>query len=430
MEAKYGDRNFDGAMLAVAFRDLGRLPAFAPDVNTFLRQEIVKVLNDKDLKPDERKARVQELRAVVLNAPAAAYSTTINHTTENGEEVFHYYPRLQIDFTADLLSNSTLDRFSQLIMYVELNEDDHAKGVRLLDFSPKPSDIVDYSRGQLKQSAELQAKATAGRTTGSSATTESGDTTEKDESGLSLGADIAFTATEEYTRQLQDALEKRTAGIVNNGRGLLVQFRAVRQLRIGGTYPFDVMLEIPSEVIPLPGTDYEFYGLDPVVKAITPRIALIGVVRHVYDRGTAGFFNIVPEIENDDVYEQVVLETIADKELWSFHGEIWVRPNPFKDPPKLTVHVVTNHELGSFVVTDVTNPAEPTILGRGKGVENKIKIETGDLENPINAQIDFHPIVRFGDQGTVTVVKPAPTSSQFMINVGASGKKSFVVKYE
>lgn len=430
MRAKYGDENFAGAMLDVTFRDLGRVPVFDPQVNTFLRQEIIKIQNDKELKPEERNARIQELRAVVLNAPAAANSTTFNRISGKGEEIFYYYARLQIDFTADLLSNSTLDRFSQLIMFIELPEEAHAKNVRFLDFAPKPSDIVDYTRGQLKQSAQLQAKATAGRTAGSNKTTESGDSSKTSESGLSLGADVSFTATEEYTRQLQDALEKRTAGIMANGRALLVQFRSVRHLRIGGTYSFDVMLEIPSTVQQLPGTNGKFYALDPVVNVIKPKIALIGVVRHVYDRGKTGFFNIVPEIENDDVYEQVVLKSISDEELWSFNGEPWIRPYEFEPAKMFTVHVVTNHELASFVVTDITDAREPKIINRGKGEDVKLKIETDDLQNNMLVQIDFFPIVHFVDKGAVSIVNPSLTTSKFHIDANSAGTKSFVVKYQ
>lgn len=426
MNAKYGDPAFDSADLSVMVRDLGLLPPLAPDLTAFMRAEIAKILNDPKLSQEKRQARVQELRAFFFNAPELQNSTTLRGFTKNGEEIYHYFPRFQIDFSADLLSNSVLDRFSQLVMYIRLTDDVAGKGVRFVDFVPKGSDILEYSRGEFKEKHQLQAKGTAGRSSSDVENTVSGDTTTTETRGVSLGGEVSFTSSEEFTRQLKDALEKQTAGIVENGRALLVQLRSVRHIRIGGTYEFGVMLEIPSLVKPAPH-NAKYYVNSPAVELIEPEIVLLGVVRHVYNRGQTGFFNKVPEIENDGVFEQVVIRrpTVT---LWSFNQNPWIRPYVFQANAAFTVHVATNNDAATFVVTDTK---DDSILATGKGATAKLTIPTADLAHRITAKIDFKPIVVVPTNGSKHVLTATPASPpSFQINVGDTGSKSFSVSYQ
>lgn len=399
LEDKYSDDEFKAAKLSFIVLDRGKRPSFLPiDVS----EHVAKILTaDSKLSDAERIDREELLKARLRNVPDFPDVTVLHHIDKEGREVYYYYPRIAIDFSTQLISSSPLDRFSFLAIVVKLKEgsldseviarlkekgwDERDFQARVIDFSPKAADIAEYSRGQFAIGSQVQAKAsyspkgTALQTQG----TELNNTVTG--SSLTQLADVGYTYTESYTSELKDAIEKRNTGLLEDGRLFYGEFRSIREKRIGGTYHFDLMLEIPAFPVghdkdgkPIPADremcqEAENIISVPLVKELRADVFLVGVVRHVYDRGYLGVFNKVPESENDHVYEQVVLEKVADQLLWKFEHPPWFVPVT-RDPEEKKVFditVYTNEKDARFAL--LTKKGE--ILAHGGGDSTTFKIE-------------------------------------------------------
>ena len=397
---KYGKKDFKPVKLSVNVRDLGTTPLHAPEISLEARKAIAKIHTDSKLSKDQRSERAQSLRNAFLNDPQIINSTTLKGHDKEGHEIYHYFPRLQFDFSADLFSSSNFDRFSQLAMVILIPKTDFRKGVRFLDFSPKGADIAEFTRGQLQQQSQLAAKASV-------------EAAEPIAQSVSLGGELSYTATETFTRDLKDAIEQRTVGIIENGRGFLVQLRAIKQLRVGGTYTFDVTLEIPS--IPENLTGEKHYQAEPVISRLVPKILLVSVVRHVYDRGMTGWFTRVPETENDDVYEQVVIKEIYNQKIWEFNEVPWIRPIVIK-VPTFTAKIITNRKDARFAILDKGH----NILAHGTGEKAELSIPIGRILGTV-AWLKFFPVVHTPTEGNPTNLKPTPATIRI---TDLAGKKN------
>ena len=262
-----------------------------------------------------------------LNVPQSFEIKTLN-TTKGGCELYYYYPHIEVDLSADVLSPSLNDRFSNLIFLIHLDHVDKesfGKRVRFVNFLPKDTDIAEFSRGVLNESMVAQVKGTYGLTKSGKATNVSGNQTTESSVSPSLGGEVSLTYTEGLERDLKEAIEKKTTGIVQNGQTFLADLRALRNVRIGGSYRFDLLLEVPAQ---LNATD-EFCESDPVQNEVRARVVIVGVVRHVEDLGHTGVIQRVPEAENDDVFEEVVLHEMPAQILWEYNNIPAVRLRPF-----------------------------------------------------------------------------------------------------
>lgn len=323
---KYGDPGFLAAQLGLNLHDRGTTPAFLPiDVLSVVASTIAGFAAASSESTAEQAARKkEELHALFTNnADIAPY--TAAHVV-GGARVYSYYPRLSLDLSAQLLATSPADRLSYLGLLVRLHDCCKDGRVRFLDFSPKAADFAEFTRGQLTEAAQVQAQVARGR--GRSQTTtqqepEGGAKSTTDTS--SLTPNLSGSLSEGYVTQLADAIERRTTGLTGGGRVFFADLRAIRQVRIGGTYNFDLMLEVPSTLSQGPG------GIQvslPVTQEIRGDVYLVGVVRHVYRRGHLGLITRIPESENDQVYEQVVLEAMPDQLLWKLAQDVWIDPPP------------------------------------------------------------------------------------------------------
>ena len=82
-------------------------------------------------------------------------------------------------------------------MVIELDEAAVRQGVRVIDFQPKAAaDIVDFTRGQVTQKYELAGKLSAGPATAAA---------------VPVSGDLSYTQTEQFARDLKDAIERRSA---------------------------------------------------------------------------------------------------------------------------------------------------------------------------------------------------------------------------
>jgi hypothetical protein len=423
MLAKYGDASYSSAQLSVNVRDLGIIPALRSPVDEKSRQEILKVLIDSKLSQKEKLAQIQLINASLVNIPVTPLATTLRGYDSAGREIYYYYPALQIDFSADVLSSTALDRFSHLIMLIMIPDEDFRKGVRFLEFDPKASDIAEFARGELKQQSTLNAKGTYGLARGGKTTqTGEGDSAEATR-GLNLGGELSYSLNETFTQLLKDSLEKRNVGIIEGGRGFLVQYRAFKNLLIGGTNVFDLLVEVPANSRDIGGESSQYYEAVPVIDTLKPEILLLGVVRHVYDRGMTGFFNRVPEIENDDVYEQVIVQMITDRVFWRFNNLPWIRPITAKIPT-YKVSVITHEKDANFAIIDKSDGSQ---LAKGTGEKNDLSITSSS--SPINAEIVFFPINHRGSDGRVTTLKPSTSSFQFTIPADSTDSRTFYISY-
>jgi hypothetical protein len=455
MLKRYGTEKFEAAELSATIRDRNTMPPFLPvdALSKILNDKIAAIVGNEKLSQTEKEQQGESLRDLLLNLPDLTPTTALHHKKEKEKkekerkgstqktkkilrEVNFYYPRVQIDFSSRLLTNSPLDRFDFLGMVVKIkNNKTHREcfkdgthrecfkdgthreySVRFVDFSPKDADIVEFTRGQFTQSAQLQAKGTV-------ALEPSGSQTK-------LGGELSYTQTEVYASELKDALEKRTTSILNNGELFVAEFRAIREKRIGGTYNFDLMLEIPAtieEVQDEPGS----YTSEPIITQINVDIYLVGVVRHVYKRGMKGFFfSRVPESENDNVYETVVREVLENKVLWAFQGEPWDGKDDTDKPPQITVTVVTNRDDARFILSD----EKGTVLGQGGGKEAKIIVDNKPVDNTQKKAPDrkwkltFLPIVSQANNGRILKLK-APSGEIYSIQPGEAQTFTAVGKY-
>ncbi|MEM7282007.1 MAG: hypothetical protein AAF438_10310 [Pseudomonadota bacterium] len=393
---RYGSAAIENAELSLTFRDRGAMPAFLP-VDIKLPSKLYDLYTGAgDTDPSDRISLEQLIKARVNNVPDLLPRTTYHHS-ENGREVYYFYPRISLDFSSQLLAQNVGDRFSYLGVAVILdNQPKNPRGdkVRFVDFWPKDADIVEYTRGKLTQNAQLNAKATSSSGNETTAGTENTDGGNKATDGSketgSSGAELAYTYSETFVNELQDAFERRTTGIFDDGKAFLAEFRSIKNKRIGGTYTFDLMLEMPA-VLKVGDTTSTSEPLDEKISA---HAYLVGVVRHVYKKGKTGLLTRVPEPDNDHVYEQVIVEPIASQKIWQYHGVPYTTNDTIlSDTFALTVY--TNNSDARYVVTSGTKPE--TVLGSGGGRESTITLPID--ENPVEAQIRFMDIIVENDSG-------------------------------
>ena len=312
MEAKYGDSNFVPLVLHANVHDRTIVPSFLP---VDFRTPLATSLFASNMTPSE-----QERRFVTLVNQPDIYSSTTQHAREDRFPIYHYFPRLSVDFSSSITSASPLDRIAFLLMVIRLTTDEQ---VRFTNFSPKDTDFVDFTRGQYTQTVKGAISANTSIQVTSSSTSDTG--TVGRNSGIGVAPGMTFS--DSYVTALADAIERRSTGLLDPGT-FYAAFRSLREVRIGGTYNFDLMLEVPSiergpcEVTTDGSREIQYWK--PIANEVRADIYLLGVMRHVHDRGRLGFFTKVPESENDDVYEQVVVKTIDDVLLWSHTEYDWV----------------------------------------------------------------------------------------------------------
>ena len=194
-------------------------------------------------------------------------------------------------------------------------------------------------------------------------TVEDTETTVSDEVSRSHGLSFAFS--ESFTQELKDAVERRSSGLIQDGKTFFTAFRAFRNVRIAGAYSFDLMLEVPATI----SSQGNIFVSEPVAREVRADILLLGVVRHVWKRGQVGIFHRVPESENDHTYDQVVLRVLSDRLLWKAAGEPWIDVQSQKHP-HCSLQIVTNHEEARAVVYDRTGK----IIAKGKGEDMQLEL--------------------------------------------------------
>ena len=416
MRKRYGTAEFEAAELSVTIRDRSTMPPFLPvdSLSKGLPDKIAAIVGNEKLSNEEKLRQEALLKARFFNIPDLIPTTTLHHM-EKEKKVYFYYPRVQVDFSSRLLTDSPLDRFDFLGMVVKINNDEtvvkinndetrekystHEKySVRFVDFSPKDADIVEFTRGQFTQNAQLETKGTVA--------------IEPPQSQTKLAGELSYTQAEAYVSELKDALEKRTTSILNDGKLFVSEFRAIREKRIAGTYNFDLMLEIPAIIKKgKPPT----YSSEPITNQIKVDIYLVGVIRHVYKRGMKGSFIRVPESENDKVYETVVRNVLKDRVLWTLQGNPWASEDPVQSD-EITVRVVTNRDDARFLLRDESK----TFLGQGSGKEATILVKNPKKDAPDRKlKITFLPIISQANNGRIMKLK-APAGEVYSIRPGES----------
>jgi|GEM_PF-2668419 len=412
--AEYGVAPFQPASLAVNIHDRSAAAALLPiDITTTVVNTLSTYIAANAKQPFGTPIALQQfLMARLRNIPDLALVAVPHDRLQCGIQSYYYYPQISLDFGSVFHSPSILDRLDYLAVRVKLHADS-CDGTdpepRIIDYTPKAADFADYTRGQLTTAAQLQAQlAYVPTKTVASITGETPDTTTTTKSatiGPASGPQIGATVSDSYVAQLTDAIDRRTSGVFDSGRTFYADFRGIRNVRIGGTYNFDLMLEVPtylardpcskdnpqrcrvtfsecSSASVTPGPYFSW----PIAEHVSADIALIGVLRHVYHRGHIGAFNKLPEAENDDVYEEVALRTLKDVPLWNFAGEPATTVVSAKQG--CTVAVTTNRDDGAFVVTG----KDGTVAGRGSGREGAISF-SADASGVCQGALTFIPVV-------------------------------------
>lgn len=380
MERKYGDSHFVPLALRATVRDRTTVPAFLP---VDLKKHLAAVLlASSELNLEERRQRF----SVLVNQPDL-YDSTARHGTVDGVPVYWYYPRLSVDFSAGVLAALPQDRLSFLLLIIRLRQ---PKGcdipIRFLDFAPKEADFVDFTRGNFTQALQLAVSADGSLVNTSQVTESAESQTTTGQTGFRLSPSLVFS--ESYANSLRDAIERRSTGLHDEST-FYATFRSLREVRIGGTYSFDLMLEVPAKE-GVCSDELEKKGLrvwEPVADQVRADILMLGVVRHVYDLGRTGVRVRVPEPENDNVYEQVVVEVVEDVVLWEFSGEPWVGSTTISEA-ECRVDVFTNREDALFLLEN--DHAE--VQGSGSGTRASVKYPPSG-EGGCSTTIRFLPIV-------------------------------------
>lgn len=448
MEAKYGDADFEAARLTFGVRDRGKTPAFLPTdaVALAAKNTAAIIAADPKLTPEDAIRRENLLKARLLNTADLPQTTTVHHTDKKGRDIYYYYPRLDINFSSELLSATNLDRFSFLGLVIALESgESETYGCstlrpRFIDFTPKAADFATFTRGTLTQNSQIQARAAYGSTQNSTLTTASpgGGTTPSTVAGLtrslSLDGGGSYTYSEAVVRELRDAIQRRSIGIDDQGQVFFAEYRSINAIRIGGTYNFDLMLEVPA--YGRDNGDTWDYESAPVTKEIRANIYLVGVIRHVYDRGETGLLLHYPEAENDHVYEQVVLRVYDKELLWKFNGSPWMSKSDGEsdgesdEEAMFTLTVVSNHADARFVVKresgeeDAYLPIqEVTCAGDGCKTECELPIE-----EDYSARVEFLPIGDTSARSDTVVLKATASPEIFTVRQNG-GEKTIVGTY-
>jgi hypothetical protein len=397
LKLRYGDSSFQAADLSFNHHDRTSTPAFQ---RADARSSLVTTLGalftaDSKLTQQQRISTQRLLEARLLNVPDLAHITAPHGTAGCGKGcrddfkdcidccaregrsdcqeacsspkaiLYYYYPRVSVDFSSSLRTLAPVDRLSHLGLVVRIQDREGGirDGVRFLDFFPKDADLVEFSRGDFNQSIALQGGANLGATTSGTLTRGEAPLVSVAGTGSSQGLSSTVTLSEGLSSKLADAIERRSTGILENGSIFFADFRSIRQVRIAGTYNFDLMLEIPSRLRRMGDVAVS----EPVRDELIADVFLIGVVRHVYDRGHMGILYRVPESENDDLYEEVILDYLPNQLLWTAPEEPWFDPLTFQ-ASQCKLRILTNREEAVFVVTDEVS-GEIVANGTGKDVE-------------------------------------------------------------
>ncbi|PCI80994.1 MAG: hypothetical protein COB20_02560 [SAR86 cluster bacterium] len=351
LQGRYGVATQSGANEIIELNSVIRRKDTTP---SFLYDEEYKAINNaiatvalnEKLTSSKKGELIRGIRARLLNTPRSDSLTTRSYLYE-GVDMYNYFPRIEVDFSAKLRSVSELDTFKHLGIVIEIQ--DKFSNTKFIDYTPKEADVVAFSRGTLKQDNKLTVSPSVEDTvkqaiaSSSSTTAPVTSDSETDTTQLTRGLETGFTASESYTNALVDALERRTTGILDDGNVFFASYRSARDKRISGTYTFDLMLEIESKaelfyadnssevdanscdnMILNSGKTLTYVASVPCDDDVLVDIYLVGVARHVYDRGLTGYFAKVPEVENDDVYEHVVVRKIPSVALWSLAGPSWL----------------------------------------------------------------------------------------------------------
>lgn len=435
LEDKLGCTDCKTSELSIVVRDRTKIPPFLP-VDISIEKELLGLYLNKDISSEEKKKLASIAESNLLNVPDLPRRTAIHDVIPGKERLYFYYPRIQIDFASKLRSPSALDRYTYLGMAVELKtnhqvsdknlnpgaSNDHHNGPRFIDFQPKAADIVEFTRGELTQKAELAAKTslskqevdkiTGGTSTGSDA--EQATSGSERSRTRTFTPDLSFSMSETFVNSLKDSIEARTAGILEQGNAFFSDIRAIKDRRIGGTYSFDMMLEVPA-TLQKPNEQSRAYMSEPCVTEIRADVYMVAVVRHVYERGYTGWFTRVLEPDNDKVYYQVVAKHIPNVLLWKYNGLPWVKVQTTRSD-EFVVSVTTNRDDAKFIVK--TKDATSKIVGTGSGSTANITIPA--QKNDIEAYVEFLDVVEVAD-GNIHVFS-APKSNTFTIKKDESGE--------
>ncbi|MBB6228800.1 hypothetical protein FHS79_002991 [Polymorphobacter multimanifer] len=392
----YGNETGTAANIAVSARDQSVTPAIVPlDAIRSNTGDIAKVLLDPKLSAQQKDKLIIQLRDSLLSAPESPSRLVQHGQTPTGSIVYHYFPQLTLDLTGTLQSADALDRFDFIAAAIRIPGNSKA---RFINFAPKAADLFDFTLGQLKQSASATAKADAGRTGSdvekAGSTPAVGSTAAQESTrGASFGAGLNFALSDELTRDLRSSLEARSAGILDNGKLFLVELRSNDQRRIAGTYNFDVMLEVPSDIEKSTAESPVAYTLsNPQETEVMAEVRVVGIIRHVARSGQTGIFKKAPEPLNDDVFREVVVRDMLVP-LWSFNN---IPLAQIAENFNLTV--LANEDDASFSVLDEASK----VIGYGTGRFNRLSIPAGT-----KARIAFNPINRVTTNQAFILEAPA-----------------------
>jgi hypothetical protein len=418
---KYGHPNFRAAQVSFDVHDRNTAPALLPyDVTQLVATSLATLITSNPKLAAADVTNIQASLQTHLRDVADLPQVTVWHHNDmqTGARVYYYYPRISLDFSAQFPSTSTYDRLSYLALVVRLKQAPSDTAPRFLDFAPKSADLASFSRGTFTQATQAQAQIGYG---GSSSTVKTigaaPSVTATTNGTTTTGPSLSLSNSDTYADTLADTVERRTMGILDQGQTFFADLRAVREVRIAGTYNFDLMFEVPSTI----ETFEKYNASKPVVPEIKADVYLIGVVRHVFKRGTKGFITRVPETENDLVYEQVLLKVLPDQQLWKFYGEYFAKPKqPPKAPTVCKIKVVTNRDDASFILEDGDGRANASASGKEAVVELK-PMKNGDWKG----RIVFLPIISSSDEKGAQVLAAKPAQIE-----GCKPDSSILVKGE
>lgn len=353
--------------------------------------DIAKIMADGTTSASQKEAAVAQLRNNYRRMPEA-YPALVSRLemaplgvggTPIPVTVYHYFPKVTLDLTGELLGAANLDRIDFLAVSVRLTGNEK---VKFTNFSPKTADLFDFTLGSLKQSASVSGSVTAGqgssRTDTDTATSIGSSAVDAVGKTGSLGGSLSASMSDELTRDLSSNLDARSAGIVDGGRVFVIALRSNDQKRISGTYSYTVMLDVPSVASRATvSTGATYIVSDPVEKLVRAEVRVVGLVRHVEKRGKTGTFKRVPEPLNDDTFDQVVLvEKLLP--LWEMQQPSTL--NLERSENNLTIY--TNETDATFTV--YSDDQARTVLRRGGGRETKVFLPTeGKVDvvfDPIN----------------------------------------------
>lgn len=398
--------------LGFTVKDRTKTPPYSPyDYRSAL---LTLLTGTKAPSPAEYEEKVRQLGLL----PDLVRSTAHHHTDAQGHRVYHYYPRLALDFTAALRGLVPPDRLGSLFFLVRIKNCKSPDGVgsggvdhvRFLDFSPKAADIAEFTRGELQDSLTAQLSAQAALAGGSQAQEVADGTTTTETASDTETQGLSLSWSESLTRSLVDALERRSAGIIDGGHTFVATLRGLRDVKLAGTYSYDLLLEVPSTVEAYPAVGYA--ASVPVVTEIRADVMLVAVVRHVMKRGRTGLLTRAPENENDDTIDQVVLATFPDQVIWRHSGEDWL-DRIVTRKPACALKVVTNREDALY---EIEQSGEVIAVGRGLSGEFAIPPDSPGA-TVCTATVRFHDILVV-EKGVKTVLSAPETKPALSTTAG------------